>query len=294
MNTAKNTHQRNAISHSMWLLLLPPVPAILLGAFVMKAHALSNQTWAQHIAVGVCFLLAAALALQIRRSRPAVSMLILTTVLSIGLLAGTFFHNGIDGVHRWIKIGPVLLYASAAVLPIALLALGEKLNQSSHSIKIVFALTLTIALLLLMQPDTAQATAFAAGMLINLFVGSKQSMPRLLLIFILLVIAAATWIRPDPLAPVAHVEGILSMASQLGMAVQFFALLSLALVPLSIVLAARHGTAMPLFSVATYFVVYLAITQFRPFPVSFLGFGAAPIIGYYLFVVFLGLWQAEK
>jgi cell division protein FtsW (lipid II flippase) len=183
-------HKRNPIPRPMWLLLLAPIPAILLGAFVMKAHTLPNQIWVQYIVIGVFFMLAAALAIYIRRSRPAVSMLMLTAALSIGLLVGTFFHNGIDGVHRWIKIGPVLLYAAALVLPIALLALGEELNRSPHSIKIVFALTLTIALLLLIQPDAAQATAFAAGMLINLFAGGRKSMPRLMLIFLLLVIAA--------------------------------------------------------------------------------------------------------
>jgi hypothetical protein len=279
--------QRSRISLSMWILLLAPMPAIVIGAFVMKAHALPSQIWAQHIIVGVFFMLAAALALYIRRSRPAVSMLMLTATLSVGLLAGTFFHNGIDGIHRWIKIGPVLLYAAAVVLPIALLALGEGLNQSPRSTKIMFALALTIALLLLIQPDAAQAAAFAAAMLINLFVSGKWSAPRLMLTLLLLIIAAAAWFRPDPLAPIAHVEGILSMASQLGTAAQFLSIVSLVLVPLSIALAARRRTAIPLFSVATYFVVYLAITQFRPFPVSFLGFGAGPIIGYYVFVVFL-------
>jgi hypothetical protein len=36
-------HQRNVIPCPMWLLLLAPIPAVLLGAFVMKAHALPNQ-----------------------------------------------------------------------------------------------------------------------------------------------------------------------------------------------------------------------------------------------------------
>jgi cell division protein FtsW (lipid II flippase) len=82
---------------------------------------------------------------------------IATAVLTTQAL--TFTDPGLDGVHRWLSVGGLRLHVAALTDPILLVAL-PRIGPRWAPAFAVFAFFLH-----LVQPDAAQATALAAGML---------------------------------------------------------------------------------------------------------------------------------
>lgn len=193
-----------------------------------------------------------------------------------GLLAGLILlaiplaAPGIEGVHRWLPLGPVRLHAGALVLPPLLVALYR-----APWIRAVATAVATLGVLAL-QPDAAQAGAFG-GAWIAMALLRRQGRAGGVVVLCLLLVSAAM-LRADPLAPVPHVEGIVGLATRQSALLGMLALLSLAAVPLAPawfvarpvgVLLALHGTGALLAAWAGHH------------PVPFLGHGVAPILGYY-------------
>ena len=90
------------------------------------------------------------------------------------------------------------------------------------------ALAMTIA-----QPDASQATALAVVALAAAWSFHASQRSRLILAALFVGGAAWAWLRPDPLAPVPHVEGVIGLAfsqspSMGGMALALLALSCLA------------------------------------------------------------------
>jgi hypothetical protein len=101
---------------------------------------------------------------------------------------------------------------------------------------------------------------------------------------LLVSLAAIAWTRPDPLSPVPHVEGIMSLAAQTGIQWHVTAILALGLLPLPFAVAAFRG-AVPrgaTVAVAVYFGILCIVPSFGAYPVPLMGFGLSPVIGYYL------------
>lgn len=116
---------------------------------------------------------------------------------------------------------------------------------------------------------------------------------RLLVIGAALLMAIASWGRPDPLVPVPYVEGVFALAATVS---------HLALV-LSVAAAAAPVAVLALFAfatksvgvqaVATYFGVLLLLAPTQATPVPLLGFGAGPILGYFLMASQAGRTRAS-
>ena len=62
-------------------------------------------------------------------------------------------------MHRWLRVGPVRLHAAALLLPLLLVALERLARVRGWWVAALVAVGVVSALLL--QPDAAQATAFA-------------------------------------------------------------------------------------------------------------------------------------
>ncbi|MEW5931439.1 MAG: hypothetical protein AB1941_28565, partial [Gemmatimonadota bacterium] len=113
------THPRRAAL----LFLLAPVPALLLGVLVMRASGVPASLWAQNAAawaVGALLCLGARTRTPPARGRWADVVVVLTAAA----LAAALLAPGIEGVHRWVKLGPVRLHAAAVLLPLLLAALA--------------------------------------------------------------------------------------------------------------------------------------------------------------------------
>lgn len=263
-------------------LLLAPVPAIVVGVIVMIGGGVPARAWGQDVAVTA---LSTALLLATRREHrgaPSLATMFAVVATGIALLAATLLHGGVDGVRRWVAAGPVQLHAAAIVLPpllLLLLAAGRAASQ--------VAALVTLCILWL-QPDAAQAAAFAAAWSVGEW--GARGRAALVPVGIALLLAVATALRPDPLPPVAHVEGIVGMATHLGFGWGVLAMLGLAIPPLAWRASSDRQQGAVL-------ATYIAITALAPmlgnFPVPYLGYGVSPIIGYYLAVA-AARWQRKE
>jgi hypothetical protein len=265
-----------------WLFLLAPQFALLTGVLLMRRHGVPAALWMLNLGAGVMLtLLCATLLLPKPRTWPRGSWAAVAAAAFL-LLAATFGDAGIDGVHRWIRVGPLYLHAGAIAVPALIVALNEAVDWSMS------LLSVAVMLLLTLQPDAAQATAFGIALLV-MILRRRRSMITVATGIITFACVVAVWKRPDPLAAVPHVEGIVGLAAQSGLPWLIAALASLILLPAPFVVAGWRRTAPESAAAAlfVYFVMLCVSPALGAFPVPLLGFGLSPILGYFIALAWL-------
>jgi cell division protein FtsW (lipid II flippase) len=258
--------------------LLAPVPALGVGVLTMRMSDVPATLWGQNLAA---WLLGALLCLGLWRPRSSPGRgrwFDLAAVLTLAALAATLLAPGVDGVHRWVPLGPVRLHAAAVLLPLLLVAM-QGLAQA-RGWWISTGVAVGVALLLLLQPDAAQATAFAAGCLVLLLPLAGRDQLRLISLLAVPVLAGLTWLRRDPLAPVPYVEGIVHLAAGLGAGWVVAAVVSLLVLPLPFFHDGRGAGKPAGLALGAYVTVTVLAAFLGNFPVPVMGYGVSPIIGY--------------
>lgn len=253
-------------------LLLAPLPALTIGLVVMSRAGVPAGVWLRNVAATLVGVLLVVAASGDRRPSSWWAIVHRSLVgLGLTLLGVTLMAPGVDGVHRWVGLGPLEIHVGAIVLPPLLVFLTD----------LDWALTVPVATLtltvLLLQPDAAQAASFAVGW--GVWAGMKRGRTAAAPIIAAVILAGATWLRNDPLEPVAYVEGIVGMAASQGAILGAASLLALALLPIPFLLNTRHqaGAALAVYMTGTLVAAWLGA-----FPVPVLGYGVSPILGYYL------------
>lgn len=252
--------------------LLAPVAPLTVGVITMVGGDVPTAHWALNVAAALLGVSIAAFA-GLRRARAkalggAVGWGALLVV--VALLGATLPTRGIEGVHRWLPLGPVQVHAGALLLPPLLVVLVE----SAWTTAVVGAFAVLVVLVL--QPDAAQAAAFCAAWIG--IVAARREKGAAAVIAVSVVLAGACLLRPDPLEPVPHVEGIVGMAAAQGPTLAVAALVSLAVLPLAHALLLERLVGLTL---ATYTVGLLVAAWLGHHPVPVLGYGVSPILGYY-------------
>jgi hypothetical protein len=177
-------------------------------------------------------------------------------------------------VHRWLELGAVQLNAAALMLPLAIAAfLRERAMLAAPG----FAL---IAVVLALQPDISQLAGFslAAVILASARFGWKGAATALIIAAGAIALCLS---RPDPLEPVAHVEGIfaLAWAQSPNLALAMGAgLAATALSPLLLWNTGRIRWAG--LALAAYFAVTALAPAFGAYPVPLAGYGLSFVIGW--------------
>jgi cell division protein FtsW (lipid II flippase) len=199
--------------------------------------------------------------------------LALTSSLFIPLVGGSE-----GGAERWVVLGSVRVFVAPVVLPTALLLLGAPLRRPA-----IYATSVTAAAIaLLLQPDAAQLSAFALSMLVLLAASRSHLLLRVALLAVLLCCAVVVWRTPDPLAPVRYVEGVFNLAAEVSPFALLAAVVFAALPVMALLWVARAMRSPGALAVATYYASLLALAPLQVTPVPLLGFGAGPILGYFL------------
>ena len=147
------------------------------------------------------------------------------TLIVVGV---TLISPGLEGVHRYISIGKFISNPSAQLSPVALFLVYYFIPRNLY-----FAISLAMVLsgIHFFQPDAGQATSF--GFSVVFLFAFARKLPRAgrtIGCFFPLALALATWLRPDPLPSLPHVEGILHLSLQLDwpwIALTFFLLIGL-------------------------------------------------------------------
>jgi cell division protein FtsW (lipid II flippase) len=269
---------------SWWL--LAPVPAVLLGAMVMRHYGIAGNIWGQNIGASlVCIVLGAFFCRKpwstLQRKLCGLSMT-LGAAISLAL---TFCGPGLDGVHRWLMLGGVRIHPASIALPLFIIARSS--IQRGVNRWVGWLLSFTISAILLLQPDAGEATGFAFAAA-DLFRSRSLERPGKWDWFgalTLFGLASATWFRADPLKAVPHVEGIVGLAVRFAPVIAVAAILSLMLMLLPFAVIWKRfpnsETSAAALALGLYFLGILLATFSGRFPVPLLGYGVSPILGYY-------------
>jgi hypothetical protein len=256
-----------------------PLPALIVGIVAMRQLGVSTTAWSINLAataVGLLIWFAG------RRlpppARPATRWLL--TAASIVAILLPFASAGMLGVHRWISVAGLRLHASAIAAPLIVWCVAA---AASHGIGRALAIGATAGIILAFQPDAAQATSLAAACAV-VIVRARTKHPRqvLLSVAVLLVVSAASFVRRDPLPPVPHVEGIFDVVASGGPASAAMATAALVLLPVPFFVAwYRHRSPASL-ALGVYVAMTLLAPAWGTFPVPVMGYGASPILGYFI------------
>jgi len=255
------------------LLVLAPLPAVCVGLWILRADGAGPIVLISNLCAALAGALFVALA-PAARARPALG-------LAVGAMAAALAFPGMEGVRRWIPVGPLSLHAGALVGP--LVVAGAAAGGAGGP------LALAAIGIAVVQPDAALATQLAVALVVLGVARSGTERARSLVFGLLACAgAAAAWLRPDPLLPLPRVEGIVELAFERGALVGALAIATLAVAPLASVRAARFGPSATLpLALAAYLATGVLVTRFGAFPVPLLGQGVSPILG-----TFAAMWLA--
>lgn len=255
---------------------------VLLGALICHFSGVAPASWLRNlVAWGVGLAAAAGLAFgSPSRTIPSLAVLAVAFVA----VAATFAGAAQEGVHRWLDLGPLHVNVAFVVLPAAVVALG--LSARRWAWIIAFGLLA----LLVAQPDASQATAFAAAMIVVLW-RSGAFPQRFALIGLAVVLAAASWLRPDPLTAVPEVEEVVALALGLSPTLGVAAVVAFVLaaaVPAWIARSAGAPASTAGLALSAYLLATGLLTALGAFPMPLLGVGMSPVLGFWLGVGLLG------
>lgn len=138
--------------------------------------------------------------------------------------------------------------------------------------------------MLVLQPDASQAAAFGCGLMVIALRSSQPRGVRIGFVLAVIVLAAAAWLRPDPLKGVPEVEEILGLAYFLSpIAGVLAALLIFATVMVPTLTVQRSPAVQTTGAALTaYLFASAAVTMFGAYPMPLLGVGMSPVLGFWL------------
>jgi hypothetical protein len=246
--------------------------AVAAGCVIAAAHGVPAGSWARN---PVAWAVGAAAAWVIGTwTRRLWGFLLIAPAA----LAATLFNPGQEGVHRWIDLGPVHTNVAAALLPAAVVALAASAGRWWS-----WLAAGAMLVLLVLQPDASQATALGAAMLVVLASLRAPALVRVAGAAATLLAVAAAWTRPDPLARVPEVEGILGLAWAWSPAAAVAAgtlLAAAALLPLRP--GGRGRPSTPAVALAACCAAQALAPALGAFPVPLVGMGMSPVLGFWL------------
>ncbi len=265
--------------------LIIALPSVVIGAVAMYLNKISIGVWSQNI---VALIISGFISYLFLKGKPRFSkrnsfgFIIPITII---LLFLTFLDSGLDGVHRWVSIGPIKLNVASIMLPILIIELWRilKILNWWHSMII----TLAVSILLALQPDASQTTGFVFPMIILLLSKANKSVIRYSIISLILFIPIISWIFIDSLPPIDYVEEIVLMVKTVGTVWFLIGIGSLALLPLPFIIFPTKNYRLISMCLGLYFIIILVSTLFGNFPVPLMGYGISPIIGYFIAITWL-------
>jgi len=189
-----------------------------------------------------------------------------------------------DGVRRWVSVGPVQLHAGFVALPVLIILAGALARSGSSRARwIVDAGIVIAAATLAFQPDASQAIAFAAAVVIVVLQRNPASRIDWIAVAVCVGSSILALSRRDPLEAVPHVEGIVHLAASSGLAWLVASIVALLLLPIPFVLHwVKYRDHHECIGLAVYFATVCIAALVAPFPVPVLGFGLSPLLGYFV------------
>jgi cell division protein FtsW (lipid II flippase) len=266
--------------------LLMAVPSVIIGVIAMYTNKVPIAIFGKNIFYLIigglisCFIL-------IRKSKVEnnATTNTIAIVLTLMLLFLTFISSGIEGVHRWVSVGPIKFYVAVIVLPIIIIELWKLLQIREWWFSA--AITIVISILLTLQPDASMVTAFSIPMIMLLWNKINNNVLRFCIVVLLSTLIIISWVFLDGLPPVSYVENIVSLVANMGIIWLSLGVISLVILPLPFMFFSPKKYKLLSVSIGMYFIIILISTLFGNFPVPLMGYGVSPIIGYFISITWL-------
>lgn len=258
------------------------VPALVLGIVTMRQADVPASAWLANLAAACAGALIVAVA-PVHHDSWSKRTAIMVATAGIAAILLPFLFPGADGVHRWFSIAGVSVHAASIAAPALIVAVAVLARHSFVTAASIAKLTTAV---LAVQPDAAQATGFAAASVVLVATAFRVRSSRVVMVAtLLLAVAFLSLTRPDPLPPVAHVEGIFALAAR-GPARTAFAALALLLLPLPFFGQFRRHRDLVSLALGVYVLSIVLAPFWGTFPVPVMGYGVSPILGYFLALAF--------
>jgi cell division protein FtsW (lipid II flippase) len=279
--------------HDVLSAVLPacaPLPALIIGIVAMRQLGVTTHAWLTNIAAMVLGLVIWAAG---RRLPPPARLGTLAglTALSLAATLLPFASEGVDEVYRWVSVAGLRLHASAIVAPLIIFCVAAAASRTTSS---ALAIGVTGATILALQPDAAQTTSLAAGCAVVLLSASAKPPRRILLSAALLfAVSFVSFIRPDPLSPVTHVEEIFGVVTSRGSGSAAMATVALLLLPVPFFAEWYRHRRLTTLALGVYVAMTLLAPAWGTFPVPVMGYGASHILGYFI-ALMVGLGEPSR
>lgn len=277
-----------------WLLILFALPSLIGSLLLMRLAGAGQALQVQQIVValiGIAFVLWMD---KMRRNQDAetgssIPQQIRNSVLMLAMmlfgLAACFASFEVGNPSRWLKLGGLRLYFSAAVLPLALLVLVRLHWRLQFSANANVVLMLVFSVLLTFQPDFSQLISFALAALFIVWHRAGGLALKVAISVVLGLLCFWCWQQPDPLQPVPYVEGVIQLAGSAGIFAMLAAVLSVALIPIGLFYVGIKRNEHELMPIALYYIVIMICAYLGSTPMPLIGFGAGPLLGYFAVLV---------
>jgi cell division protein FtsW (lipid II flippase) len=213
---------------------------------------------------------------------PRTSLLVVAVIVP-GLLVCTFAGPAIEGVHRWVALGPLKLHSAMLVLPFF------ATQMFRHDKRLTAAVGTLVAVIVALQPDRASAFAlFLTSLCWLYFMQDRWSFATLLVSGAALV---STMLNTDTVLPVSFVEHVMSEAALVHSAIAALLTISMLIAIAGPVFAGwrgQSGISAPFAAWSACLAGYFLASLAGPYPVPLLGYGVSSILGFGLALAVVG------
>lgn len=260
----------------VWLAIYAAVAGMAGLGFMAAAGAPKNALIVQAAALAIGGVIAWILA----RGRSPVSLPFALSGLGLGtILIGLPLLIGpdIEGVRRWLGLGPLLIQPAMIVLPPMMWLYARK-----DTLWVGRGLAMATAGLLALQPDQAGGLALATA--IGTCVVFHRQTADAMVMAVALALQGWAGMGVDPLAPVPHVELAAETVFAVNRLFGIGAWIVMLGLPLPFVLYRRRNPANAV--LASLWIGLVAAAVFRNYPEPIIGYSASLALGW---MISLGL-----
>lgn len=271
-----------SIGYQPHVLIVAAIPALLGSVLLLTFASVPRALLLQQAIVGIAAVVSALLSARYSSSSSAEYK---TPWLLLGMAAvvcAPILGGASSTPHRWLGLFGFRLYVAPVVLPVFLLVWHHAWSGGRERATVAAVAVALVALGLFAQPDAAQLTAFAVASVPILWFSPWNRLAELSALGALLLAAAGAWNAPDPLAPVSYVEGVLLLAADASPWALFGTVLAAALPVTALGWLARQANSPGILAVCLYFLVLYLLAPAQVTPVPLIGFGAGPILSYFI------------
>ncbi len=279
---------KNHLRAASTLFFLGPIVATIMGLIAVNYFDIPSDVFFINV-IGIIIGIPLAMLIIFKWKKRIKKELLIAAFSCISLLAICFFFPGTNMVYRWIQIGTVDINVSMIVLPLIIYSINQLLRE--HFVLYALVILFVTGLILSMQPDAGQLTAFGVASFVLFSMNKIPWLPRLGAYTIIVLLGILGWNRVDLLEPVDQVQDVLVMIYDLGPMGYLGLLIVLAAAFYPFIHFALKGEKVLSIGFIFYLITQLIVTELGNYTVPLLGAGGSAIIGWYLM---LGLAPKNK